>query len=90
MDELLNFLNSVKENCKSMKKWVNSVLKIVARRSEPTEHRAIAFSFERSPPPIETHLRVPEEEWNILTVNKFFFIKFKMYIIMRFLNSKKT
>lgn len=71
LDELLNFLNSVRENCKSMKKWVNSVLKIVSRRSEPTEQRMIEFSFERSPPPIEWHLRVVEEEWGILTVITF-------------------
>ena len=69
LDKLLNFLNTVSENCKSMRKWVDSVMKIVQRRkSEPSEQRPITFSFERSPPPIEWHLRVPEEEWGILTV----------------------
>lgn len=55
---------------KSMKKWIDSVNKIVTRKCEPSEQRPITFSFERSPPPIEWHLKVPEEEYGLLTVRK--------------------
>ncbi|XP_058800908.1 protein son of sevenless isoform X2 [Phymastichus coffea] len=70
LEKLLEFLSFVNETCKSMRKWVDSVEKIVQRRkSEPMESRPITFSFERSPPPIEWHLKVPEEEWGILTLH---------------------
>ncbi|OXU26718.1 hypothetical protein TSAR_013174 [Trichomalopsis sarcophagae] len=70
LDKLLDFLNTVSENCKSMRKWVDSVMKIVHRRSnDSSEQRPITFSFERSPPPIEWHLKVPEDEWGILTLH---------------------
>ena len=60
-------INNKKTNnsYKSMKKWVDSIIKIIRRRmSEPSEQRPITFSFERSPPPIEWHTYpVPEKDW---------------------------
>lgn len=68
LERLQSFLDTV--SGKSMRKWVDSVLKIVQRKCEPSEQRPITFSFERSPPPIESHLKTPEnnEEYGILTV----------------------
>lgn len=65
LERLKSFLDTV--SGKPMRKWVDSVVKIVQRKSESSE-RPITFSFERSPPPIEWYLKVPEEDWNILTV----------------------
>ncbi len=46
-----------------MRKWVESIHKIVSRRLEmcgrggqAEEQREITFGFDRSPPPIEWHL----------------------------------
>ena len=66
LERLQLFLDTV--SGKSMRKWVDSVIKIVQRKCEPSEQRPITFSFERSPPSIEWHLKVPEDEYGILTV----------------------
>lgn len=68
LEKLQSFLDTV--SGKSMRKWVDSVLKIVQRKCEPSEQRPITFSFERSPPLIENSIKIPEnnEESGILTV----------------------
>ena len=67
LDKLHAFLNTVQG--KSMRKWVDSVLKVVQRKSDSTvQQRDFTFPFDRSPPPIEWHIRCSEEEWTILTV----------------------
>jgi len=70
LDTLNGFLHSV--SGKSMRKWVDSVFKIVQRKQSGSAfdlHREMTFGVDRSPPPIEWHIQCPEENWNILTVS---------------------
>lgn len=68
LQRLNAFLNSIKG--KSMKKWVESVLKIVQRKTVSDEnHRPITFNFGHSPPAIEYHLSISENELNLLTLH---------------------
>ncbi|XP_061386025.1 protein son of sevenless [Musca vetustissima] len=68
LEKLLQFLESV--NGKSMRKWVDSVLKIVQRKSEQEKYqKQITFAYGHSPPPIEHHLNVPESEITLLTLH---------------------
>lgn len=68
LEQLLIFLETV--NGKSMRKWVESVLKIVQRKQEQEEnHKQITFAYGNSPPAIEHHLQVPESDINLLTLH---------------------
>ncbi len=68
LQKLTLFLESIKG--KSMRKWVDSVLKIVQRKTDNDEnHRSITFNFGHSPPAIEYHLAVSENEFNLLTLH---------------------
>ncbi|XP_072383056.1 protein son of sevenless [Diabrotica undecimpunctata] len=65
--KLQNFLDSV--HGKSMRKWVDSVIKIVQRKMENDNQRHIKFAFDDPPPPIERHINCPEDEYGILTLH---------------------
>lgn len=66
LENLLAFLTTVTD--KSMRKWVDPFFKIVHRKNEQEEnHKQITFSH--SPPAIEYHLQVPENEFNLLTLH---------------------
>ena len=47
-----------------MRKWVECISKVVQRRLDNDEGaKEIVFDFDRSPPPVEIHIRSPEEDW---------------------------
>lgn len=67
--QLKQFLESIQG--KYMRKWVDSVLKIIQRKTDndDRDHRQITFAFGNSPPAIEYHLQVPESEFSLLTLH---------------------
>ncbi|KAH8410197.1 hypothetical protein KR009_008114 [Drosophila setifemur] len=68
LEVLLNFLEHV--NGKSMRKWVDSVLKIVQRKNEQEKsNKKIVYAYGHDPPPIEHHLNVPNDEITLLTLH---------------------
>lgn len=78
LQRLQGFLDGVARG-KFVRKWVESIHKIVARRleccgrggrgSQAEEQREITFGFDRSPPPIEWHLNCTEDEWDLMTLH---------------------
>lgn len=70
LEKLLTFLETL--NSKSMRKWVDTILKIVQRKREQEDnHKQITFAFGHSPPAIEHHLQVPDDinDINLLTLH---------------------
>ncbi|XP_053691808.1 protein son of sevenless [Sabethes cyaneus] len=69
LEYLLRFLETVRG--KSMRKWVDSVLKIVKRKNESEDnHRQISYAYGHSPPAIEHHLPLNNEnESNLLMLH---------------------
>ena len=68
LNELKEFLTKI--SVQSMEKWVRSVSKIIQRKMEQEDnHKQITFAFGSSPPAIENHLQVPDEEMNLLTLH---------------------
>ncbi|KAK3864097.1 hypothetical protein Pcinc_023177, partial [Petrolisthes cinctipes] len=64
---LLDHLNSFLENVKgkSMKKWVESITKVIARRCNE-ERREITFSLNRSPPLPKTNIPLERKDWEAI------------------------
>lgn len=60
LENLTSFLDKVKG--KSMRKWVESITKIIQRRCNE-EQREITFSHNRSPPSPKWHIRLEEKDW---------------------------
>lgn len=60
LDKLTNFLDKVKG--KSMKKWVESITKIIQRRCNE-EQREITLVLNRSPPSPVWHIRLEQKDW---------------------------
>ena len=59
---LTTFLDGV--TGKSMRKWVETISKVIQRRLDNDEGaKEIVFDFDRSPPPVEIHIKSVEEDW---------------------------
>ncbi|XP_077528564.1 son of sevenless homolog 2-like [Haemaphysalis longicornis] len=68
LEKLRAFLDRVKG--KNMRKWVESINKVIQRRSEQLdEPREITFSYEKSPPHIEWYLSSSPDKFDILTLH---------------------
>uniref|UniRef100_A0A0P4W486 Ras-GEF domain-containing protein n=1 Tax=Scylla olivacea TaxID=85551 RepID=A0A0P4W486_SCYOL len=63
LENLTNFLDKVKG--KSMRKWVESITKIIQRRCNE-EQREITFSLNRSPPSPKWHIKLEEKDWEAI------------------------
>lgn len=63
LENLTNFLDKVKG--KSMRKWVESITKIIQRRCNE-EQREITFSLNRSPPSPKWHIKFEEKDWEAI------------------------
>ncbi|XP_076042569.1 son of sevenless homolog 2-like isoform X2 [Oratosquilla oratoria] len=63
LDRLTCFLEKVKG--KSMRKWVESITKIVQRRCNE-EQREITFSLNRSPPSPKWHMHLTDKDWELI------------------------
>lgn len=62
LHKLTSFLDEI--TGKSMRKWVECISKVVQRRLDNDEGaKEIVFDFDRSPPPVEIHIRSPEDDW---------------------------
>jgi len=67
LDKLHTFLDLI--NGKSMKKWADSVIKILQRKTTEAQ-KEITFAFDSPPPPIEVHMDFDgDDEFNILLVH---------------------
>ncbi|XP_072171544.1 son of sevenless homolog 2-like [Diadema setosum] len=53
---------------KGMRKWVESIKKIITRRWESEEQRHI-LTFERDPPPVEHHIAKTPDEFDLMTLH---------------------
>lgn len=59
---LTSFLDEI--TGRYMRKWVDNIIKGVQRRLDNDEgQKDIQFNFDRSPPPIEIHIKNPAEDW---------------------------
>ena len=62
---LTSFLDKI--TGRYMRKWVENISKIVQRRLDNNEaQKDIQFNFGRSPPPIEIHIKNPQEDWPLI------------------------
>jgi len=62
LHRLTSFLDEI--TGKSMRKWVECISKVVQRRLDNDEGaKEIVFDFDKSPPPLETHVKNPQDDW---------------------------